>query len=443
MGASSEPRNPSGRRSTQGKRIMTTTRRQMLTSAIAAAAMLPSALRAQTPRALKLSITPSIFAATFQQLVTVFNAGNPAIHVSIEGRYRNQDDSLQATLRAALVGDLPDMAVEGNYYLPILRERGISTRLDDLIAKEKDWKAQGLGGTVQALGMAGGETHGLGVALSVMILYYNADLVAKAGGDPDNLPREWDGVLALAKKVGALGGTTEGGFYSYGSSFAWPAPVYTQGGLLMDAERHIRFTDREGLQALHIMRGFGEVGQAKYDVPQDQARTVFSSGVIGVLVDSSSSLQQFEQAAAGRFKIRTARFPLAPNGHIPASGIATTIYTKDPAKRAAAWEFMKFVSGVEGQTIIGKTTGYTPANGLAIEDPRYLGDHYAQAPNMAAANSSVASAVTLYVFPGENALKIAAETKDILGSVVTLKRTPEEGNAELEKMVRTLVPGAK
>ena len=63
-----------------------------------------------------------------------------------------------------------------------------------------------MGGAVQEAQQVNGETHGLAVALSFPIIYWNANLVRKAGGDPDRLPTDWDGIIALAKRMGALGG---------------------------------------------------------------------------------------------------------------------------------------------------------------------------------------------------------------------------------------------
>ena len=46
--------------------------------------------------------------------------------------------------------------------------------------------------------------------MSTPIIYYNLDLVTKAGGDPAALPATWYGIFQLARKVKALGGATQG-----------------------------------------------------------------------------------------------------------------------------------------------------------------------------------------------------------------------------------------
>ena len=49
---------------------------------------------------------------------------------------------------------------------------------------------------------------------SLPIAYVNADLVRKAGGDPDKMPADWAGTLELAKKIRATGGGVNGAGYS-------------------------------------------------------------------------------------------------------------------------------------------------------------------------------------------------------------------------------------
>jgi multiple sugar transport system substrate-binding protein len=294
--------------------------------------------------------------------------------------------------------------------------------------------------------MVEGELHGLGVGMSFPIIYVNADLARRAGYDPDDLPRDWDGILALARRIGDLGGTSQGGFFQYasGGNWTWIALVETLGGSMMTPDGRLGFTSREGLRSLEIIRAFGEVGQARYDVGQDPARTVFASGVLGVLVDSGSSLATFEKAAEGRFEVRTLPLPAAsPRTRVPAAGIATVMHARDPRRQDLAWAFMTHASGPAGQTLVGRLTGYIPANQVPIEAAELLGDYYRQRPAYAAGIASAARVGPWFAFPGANTVKVSLDIRDHLRDVVTLKRTPAEGLAAIERSVRALVPGVR
>jgi len=210
---------------------------------------------------------------------------------------------------------------------------------------------------------------------------------------------------------------------------------------MMTPEGKLAFTGPEGMKSLEIIRGFGEAGHARNDVSQDQARSVFGSGVLGVLFDSGSSLVTFEKAAAGRFEIRTLPLPVRPNGRIPAAGIATALHARDARRQDAAWAFMSYASGPLGQVQVGRHTGYIPANTIAIRTPELLGDYYRERPNYGAAIASAPHNAPWFAFPGDNSIKVSYEIRDHLRDLTTLKRSPSETMAAMEKSVRALVPG--
>jgi multiple sugar transport system substrate-binding protein len=51
------------------------------------------------------------------------------------------------------------------------------------------------------LGKVNGKLYGLPVNASLPIMYFNTELVKKAGGDPQHMPDTWDGIIALARKI--------------------------------------------------------------------------------------------------------------------------------------------------------------------------------------------------------------------------------------------------
>src|SRR5262249_2471773 len=151
-------------------------------------------------------------------------------------------------------------------------------------------------------------------------------------------------------------------------------------------------------------------------------------------------LANFEKAAAGRFKIGTIPLPLAPNGQLPAAGIATVMHTRDPKLRDAAWRFMAFASGPEGQALVGRYSGYAPANKIAVDTPALLGDYYAARPSYRAGLGSVARAARWFVFPGEKSERLHLEVKEQLRLVATARLTPTEALAAIERAARQMIP---
>src|SRR5262249_189839 len=141
--------------------------------------------------------------------------------------------------------------------------------------------------------------------------------------------------------------------------------------------------------------------------------------------------------------IRTLPLPVASNGQIPPAGIAVLLHTKDPKLQDAAWKFMTFAAGPKGQLLIGTKTGYVPANLFAIKTPDLLRNYSKRRPSPAAALASGEHASAWFAFPGDNSIKVSYEIRDHLQALVTLKKTPQETMAAIEKSVRAMVPTAK
>jgi len=412
-------------------------------SLLAAPLLALPALRAAEAQsaALRVSLTPSIFNAMFEDMIRGFEADPAAPRIRVEGRYRDQIDQFQATLRQGLVGGLTDAGFQGFAYLPELRERDITVRLDDFLARDEGAAALGLSGAVLSTSRVGEELHGLGVAMSFPIIYLNAVLMRRAGLDADQPPRDWDGILAAARAIDALklDGVMGGAFqYASGGNWTWIALTESLGGRMVTPDGRRAFDDATGMRALEIIGALGATGQDRGDVAQDALRGVFRSGNIGILVDSSSSLVAFESSNGPRLEVRTAPLPVSAGGRLPAAGICSVMHVRDPARQQMAWRFMRYASGPEGQAAVARLTGYTPANAVAVAGP--LAAHYAARPTSRAGLDSAAHAAPWFAFPGENSARIAPIIRDHLRQLVIQRSTPRATMDAIVASVRQLVP---
>ena len=390
---------------------------------------------------LDVTATPSIFTTMFEGFAAAFETENPDIRINLDTSQRDGNDLLQATLRQALVDQLPDVTFQYTNYLRTLAEAGITVPLDDFVVNDPAWTEDMFSPSVTASGTVGDTVHGLGVAISFPIIYYNADLVAAARNGVATLPGDWDGILDVAGRIEDGNPGVLGLFVRY-HPWVFQGLLGSFGGRVMSAdETAIRFTGAAGQDVLTLLRRFGEAGQAEHDMSRSQARQAFLSGSVAILIDSSSSLANFEQQTEGSFRIGTAQLPLiADDAWLPAAGIAAVMVTRDAARQEAAWRFMRFVASPEGQAIVALNSGFVPANHVATERPDILGDYYADRPNAGAALSSIPIAVTWYAFPGENAGRIDRAIEDRLREVVTLRQDPDAAMAALEDDVQSLLP---
>jgi multiple sugar transport system substrate-binding protein len=260
------------------------------------------------------------------------------------------------------------------------------------------------------------------------------------------MPRDWDALVALIEAVsrrarpGALGGFIQ----HASSSWNYLAMVESLGGGMMNAdESEIAFDDARGRHALAIHAAFGRAGQARMDMDREQARQAFAAGTIALMIDSSSSLAMLEKQIADRFALGTARMPMVANAHLPASGIAAVMMTRDPTRQAAAWQFIRYVCGPAGQRLIGTSTGYLPANDFVVSRSDLLGRYYQARPRVRPVVESLPFATRWYAFPGDNAAKIDSIIANGVGAVITLSKSPDQALASMRRSVEALLPAVR
>jgi multiple sugar transport system substrate-binding protein len=89
---------------------------------------------------------------------------------------------------------------------------------------------------------------------------------------------------------------------------------------------------------------------------------------------------------------------------------------------------------------MAKNTGYVPCNQIAIDDPQYLGEFYAQNPLFQAATKQVHLMQPWYAFPGQNSVRVTQVMVDNLARIVEQKATPEVVLADMATEVAKLIP---
>lgn len=385
---------------------------------------------------LRVTYAPANFAKMYEALSQAFMQKHPDVKVTLSG---NQDYSTlsQQTLRSALTGDLPDVSHEGLFNIRVYADRGLAVPLDTFIAQESDWAGQGYSAAVARVGQVKGVTYGIPFSISTQVIFINLDLAVHAGADPNNLPRDWDGIIALAERIGALGDRSSGIYFDYyaTAAVAFETLVFSQGGSMMDpGEKDIAFDGREGRWAMDLLKRFGEAGQP--DLSRSDARQAFVSGTLGIYQNTSSNIGNFDQQA--NFKYAVIPVPVVKGGLLPAAGNGIVMFSKDPEKQRAGWEYIKFASSVEGQAIMAKMTGYVPVNSRVLDDPE-MKAFYKANPNFAVPLTQVGNLTSWYTFPGENAGKAAEEIIDAMRKVVNREVAPGDALEHTAKTVRQLL----
>jgi len=373
-------------------------------------------------------------------IADAFMAANPDVKITYRAAAPDYSEAAQTLIRQSMGGQLPDIHYVGFNMLKPLVSRGLIQPIDDLVVAD-DLTAKGYSEQVLALAKIDGKQYGLPFAMSTPVVYLNADLVTQAGGNPDQIPTDWDGFVALAGKIAALGDGTAGMYYELGSD-DWTTQnlVRNFGGQMMnDAETAIAFDGEAGQKAVALFKRFhSEGGQPAID--QRSARQMFTAGKLGFYFASAGGVRGFEKQIGDRFPLRTALQPLgSANATMPTGGMVAVILTDDPAKRAAAWRFVKFATGPEGQTIVVPNTGYMPTNTIALGKD-YLGGFYEKHPNWYTSVLQTPRARPWFAWPGDNGVQIAQIIHDEMTAIANGSTAPDAALADMTTQVKPLLP---
>lgn len=391
------------------------------------------------------------FARFHEPVAAMFMKKHPNVKVEFRAPAPGYDDGHQSILRSAMTRQLPDIYYSGYHLLPelvrTLNKRGQTVALDSFMEKEGDaFRTANYADSILNLGKVEGKLYGIAFNASNPIIFFNADLVKKAGGDPENFPTTFDGVVELAAKINDPANGINGMSYAV---HAWPdawlfeAQISQSGGRLITEDgTDIAFDNEHGLAAMKMFRRFVTEGGMSV-IDRDQTMQQFAAGKLGMYFASPNGTAQFTKNVGDKFELRTTKFPIdnPQAGRIPTGGNAVITFVQDPARQQVMWDFIKFVTSPEAQKIVVEMSGYLPTN-LRASGPDFLGPFYEANPNYKAPITQVERAGPWSSYPGGNAVRIWRTQRDLIGKVMRGELAPEAGLAEVVKVTRELIKGA-
>jgi multiple sugar transport system substrate-binding protein len=383
-----------------------------------------------------------LFDVTYENILPAFNAAHPNIEVKFRATYENYEDANNTILREAVAGELPDVTMQGLNRQAILVDKGIAQSLEPFIAQETDFAKDGYHQAMLDLGTFGDDVYGLPFSISLPVGYYNMEVMAKAGiTDAADLPSTWMEVIDTCKTLSDAGvdnpmfwgWSVTGNWFLQALMWSQDTPTVIGNDFNLDSP--------EGLKALETMNELFK-GCEMQNIEWKAALSSFSAGEIGMMFWSTSAVGAVERSM-GDFTLVTNEFPgIAAGGPLglPAGGNAAmlTSTSKDPAVRAAAWEWLKFITSGEGAAEVARTTGYMPPNQAANEI--ILKDFYAENPAKATAVRQLPLLRDWQAYPGDNGLAATQVIYDALEGIVAgeyddMKELQEQLTEEVQDLL--------
>ncbi|WP_035830553.1 extracellular solute-binding protein [Kaistia adipata] len=303
---------------------------------LAGAAVLLGATTAS--RAETLNVVVAYYSAAtqgvFEGMAKDFMEKNPGNEVKIEVI---QWDNLQQRLTTDIAGGTtPDIAMIGTRWLVDYVKNDIAEPME----LTPEFKA----GFIEAFlspSTFDGKLYGLPVAASARAMYYNKDLLAKAGVNEP--PKNWDGVVDTARKIKALGSDAYG-FALQGKEIEtdayWYYSLWTHGGeLLTDGKSGV--SSPAAVKALTLYKSMIDEGLTEPDptgLNRQDIERLFKQGRIGMILTGPWLRGQIKEEAP------TLNYAIAPipEGEAKATyGVTDTLMVfKSSSKKELAMKFL-------------------------------------------------------------------------------------------------------
>lgn len=300
-----------------------------------------------------------------------WEAANPGYKINLEYVAWGQCQDKATTLAAA--GNPPALAYMGSRTLKQLSANGLIVSLDYTDEEKASYAAPVLG-TVTANGKIWGAPR----AFSTKALYWNKDLFAAAGLDPEAGPKTWDEMYNAAAAIKEK--TDADGFGLAAASFdntmhQFMNYVYTNGGEVINADGDIVFNSPNNVEALEFygvkMASVSQPGPIAYD--RAKLTPLMVEGRIGMYIDGP-----WARARLTDINFGVTGVPAGPNG-----GPGTLLITDSLAVfantgvEAQAVDLAKFLTNPGNQFAFEKAAGLTPLRNVAgvadlvAEDPTW------------------------------------------------------------------------
>ncbi|MFJ5045679.1 sugar ABC transporter substrate-binding protein [Streptomyces sp. NPDC088719] len=292
----------------------------------------------------------------------VYEKANPNITVKVTPI--GWDVAHQKLVSAAAAGTLPDVAQMGGSYMGEFSELGVLEPVDTKVFDKKDFFPAGW-----EQGEVDGTAYGVPWYVDTRVLYYRTDLAEKAG--VTEAPTDWKGLKDLATAYQEKAGTKWGlsiqpsgldtvqNFYSF---------LYSAGGEIVNDKGEAVVDSPEAVKALKEYGSYFDKGlsnksvQPGYDVVKD-----FGNGRVPMFFGGPwhvTLLNEGQPQIKGKWAI----------GHVPADASSTSmaggsslVVSKDSEHKAAATEFIKYLTDTKGQSDWYERTKDLPANTSAWE----------------------------------------------------------------------------
>lgn len=308
------------------------------------------------------------------QMVDEFNNTHKDIHVNAigMGNYQALSQKLMASIQAS---NQPEIAQVYESWTANLISGDVIIPMDTFIDKDPDFK-KGMSDIYPIFiesNTVNGKLYSFPFNKSVRVMYYNKDMFFKNKLDPQKAPANWEDFRKVAKQL-TQDTNKDGNPDVWGTNLAISAWQFENlllqaGGQIMDAGyTKPLFNSPEGIQALDFLNNLLNVDKSAYLSTGYDGQNDFLAGKVAMYESSSVSYAYMKKAGI-TFNLGIAPIPVNKTNYSIISGTNVCIFKKnDPAKEAAAWEFIKWFTDTKQTAKFSELTSYMPVRKSAMDE---------------------------------------------------------------------------
>ena len=299
-----------------------------------------------------------------------FETQHPEIDLQPEyqGSYEDLGKKVRASIQAK---KLPALTVAYESLVAEYMSNGVVRELDDLVKDpELGFKPDELADIPEQyletnrFAQFGGKLLSFPFTKSNLVLYYNRDLLKKAGFDAP--PATWP---EFEKQAAALSALTKGPAWSWESDpSTLDGLIYSFGSPVLDKDgKTTLFNSPAAVQMFTLLQRAAR-NKILAEDEGDEAEALFTAQRRAFIISTSSARKRTEDAIAGKFDWDLALPPHA-EGVAPVTvmyGPNICIFKSTPETERAAWRFVKYFVSPEVTARWARETGYLPVRKSAV-----------------------------------------------------------------------------
>ncbi len=327
---------------------------------------------ATRPEVVKLQVWYAMSGASgeaFLAQAQAFDAARPDIELELtySGSYADTATKVSAAL---LSGNAPDVAVMGAGQL-YTGGRG-NFAMEEFV-KDPSFNVSDIYPGMLEYGMYEGRIAAVPYGISTQVLYYNKDILDKAGIDVSNPPQTWDEffrVAGLAKEKGNVNNAED--FYGFDTSdgvWLFKSMLGQNGNSVVKNENgKVRpaFNDAKGVEIAEFWKRLVDEGVMPAG-QHNNAEKKFLAGNLAFIAATSNRVARWNGNA--NFELGAIPMPGFDRKSLALGGNVIVILTEDTFKSEAGWELVKYVMDEPNETAFALATGYLPVRQSAMDNP--------------------------------------------------------------------------